>query len=221
MRNGLFLVLLFLAIRLNAQVGVKFQVTYQDRALALNDTLTDSVTQEKIVFKTVKFYISNPELVNGNQVICSDPKPFHLLDLEFPESLSWNLPCAKTGFSAFRFGFGIDSLTNVSGAFGDDLDPVNGMYWAWQSGYINCKLEGYASFSTARDHVFEYHLGGYSGIQKAYQTVVFPVGKTNQLTVLLDLEAFIRQVDMQHLSHLMSPSETAAKLALVLSQSFE
>lgn len=23
-----------------------------------------------------------------------------------------------------------------------DLDPLNGMYWAWNSGYINMKIEG-------------------------------------------------------------------------------
>lgn len=215
-----FLLWLF-SYQLNAQVEVTFQLMYHNRICTLNDTVTDSVLQEKIVFKTVKFYISDPELINGEQVVCSDPKRFHLIDLERPESMTWTIPCTADHFSAFRFGFGIDSLTNVSGAFGDDLDPVNGMYWAWQSGYINCKLEGYASFSPAKDHAFEYHLGGYSGVQKSFYTVVFPAGKAAKLVVPLDLEAFFRQVDAAKLSHLMSPSEMAAKLSFVLSQSFE
>lgn len=221
MRTALLVWFLYFSFGGYAQTEVVFQVRYRQEVFALNDTIRDSVTHEKIVFKTVRFYISNPELIQGEERRCPDPKSVHLIDLERPESQSWIIPCTGNDFAAFRFGFGIDSVTNVSGAFGDDLDPVNGMYWAWQSGYINCKLEGYASFSTARDHSFEYHLGGYSGKQKGYQTVVFPVGKTDRLVVPFDLEAFIHQVRMQKLSHLMSPSETAAKLALVLSQSFE
>jgi len=36
----------------------------------------------------------------------------------------------------------VDSLANVSGAMSNDLDATKGMYWSWQSGFINLKIEG-------------------------------------------------------------------------------
>jgi hypothetical protein len=35
------------------------------------------------------------------------------------------------------------------------------MYWAWNSGYINVKIEGASSFVSNDDHKFEFHIGGY------------------------------------------------------------
>jgi len=59
---------------------------------------------------------------------------------------------------------GTDSITNVSGALDGDLDPIKGMYWAWNSGCINFKLEGTRVIS-GKKTPFEYHIGGYNGPQ--------------------------------------------------------
>ena len=46
-----------------------------------------------------------------------------------------------------------------------DLDPVHGMYWTWQSGYIQFKLEGLLRDS-AGERKLELHLGGFEGENK-------------------------------------------------------
>ena len=74
------------------------------------------------------------------------------LCLEIPED---------TEFDAIQFNLGIDSLTNVSGALGGDLDPTKGMYWTWQNGYVNFKLQGTSDLCNNPKNEFEFHLGGY------------------------------------------------------------
>lgn len=69
------------------------------------------------------------------------------------------LPAPK--YNAIEFIVGVDSLHNCSGAQSGALDPVNAMFWAWNTGYIFLKLEGRTSFSKSPGHFFEYHIGGY------------------------------------------------------------
>src|SRR5690606_16379169 len=57
-----------------------------------------------------------------------------------------------------------DDLKNLTGA----LDPGgsmadDGMYWAWNSGYIFVKLEGSSSFGNPVNDKFYYHIGLYGG----------------------------------------------------------
>ena len=56
---------------------------------------------------------------------------------------------------------GVDSLHNCSGAQSGVLDPINGMFWTWNTGYIFMKLEGKSPASKSPGHIFEYHIGGY------------------------------------------------------------
>jgi hypothetical protein len=62
-----------------------------------------------------------------------DENDSNALCLEIPDDIE---------FDAIQFNLGLDSLTNVSGALGGDLDPTKGMYWTWQNGYVNFKLQG-------------------------------------------------------------------------------
>jgi len=41
------------------------------------------------------------------------------------------------------------------------LDPVKGMFWAWNTGYIFLKLEGKSTYSKSPSNIFEYHIGGF------------------------------------------------------------
>ncbi|AEA44799.1 MbnP family protein [Fluviicola taffensis] len=222
MRIGLVIVLWISSFNLNAQVKVEFQLCYKEQLVHLNDTIINPLTQDEWVLNTFKFYVSDFEILNEKQEsISSDLTRFHLVDFENTQSTSWNLKDKQNNREVIRFGFGIDSLTNVSGAFGGGLDPVNGMYWTWQSGYINCKIEGYSSKSGAKDHSFEYHLGGYSGKQNAFRTILLPVKTADSLVVQLDLEHFLNSTNFQEVHHIMSPSQSSLNFVELLSKSFK
>lgn len=70
-----------------------------------------------------------------------------------------DIPAAS--YTSINFIVGVDSLYNCSGAQSGALDPVNGMFWAWNTGYIFLKLEGKSPASINPGHIFEYHIGGY------------------------------------------------------------
>lgn len=64
-------------------------------------------------------------------------------------------------YTSISFILGVDSIHNCSGAQSGALDPLNAMFWAWNTGYIFLKLEGNSSFSKSPGGMFEYHIGGY------------------------------------------------------------
>ncbi|MEO6302783.1 MAG: MbnP family protein, partial [Bacteroidia bacterium] len=77
----------------------------------------------------------------------------------------------------------VDSFHNCSGAQSGALDPVNAMYWAWNTGYIFLKLEGASKFSKSPGNFFEYHIGGYKQPNNNIRKVSFtfdPPIKTEQ-----------------------------------------
>jgi hypothetical protein len=96
---------------------------------------------------------------------------------------------------------------------GDDLDPVNGMYWAWQSGYINFKLEGKSKICNTRNNVFQFHIGGYMHPNATVQTVFLNVKNPNKTEINIDIEKFLNAIDLRTTNEIMSPGEKAATLA--------
>ncbi len=124
-------------------------------------------------------------------------------------------------FDEIKFGLGIDSLTNVSGAMGGALDPAQGMYWTWQSGYINVKVEGKSSRCTSRNNEFIFHLGGYQHPFNAFQYVVLNTRETTNIYIPVDLKYFIESTDLSLLNHIMSPGIEAMDMSEKFSASFK
>ncbi len=63
---------------------------------------------------------------------------------------------------SLTFLLGVDSMQHEKGIMDNGLSPANGMYWAWQSGYIFVKWEGYVMKESEKVmQPFTYHLGGF------------------------------------------------------------
>lgn len=69
--------------------------------------------------------------------------------------------------------FGVDSLLQVSGVQSGALDPLKGMYWTWQTGYIQFKMEGILSKDTLGEGLIpiQLHLGGFQGESNCQQRI--------------------------------------------------
>ena len=99
------------------------------------------------------------------------------------------------------------------------LDPINGMYWTWQSGYINCKLEGKFIFASRTELKFEYHLGGYSAPFASLHHITIPTpstATTKQLT--FDLKQFFLGIDATNQKNILSPGTDAVHLLTLLAE---
>lgn len=123
-------------------------------------------------------------------------------------------------YDTIKFHLGIDSLTNVSGAVGGDLDPTKGMYWSWQSGYINFKLEGNSPLCNTRNHEFQFHLGGYSAPFASMQTVYLPLTAKQKANILFDVQKLLSAIDLSVQQSIMIPGGDAVALSRLVASSF-
>ena len=83
------------------------------------------------------------------------------------------------------------------------------MYWTWQSGYINFKLEGTSSLCPARKNKFYWHIGGYS---PPYNTLRQVSLKTNG-KVSIQLDKLFEEIDISEEYQIMSPNDNAVQIA--------
>ena len=171
--------------------------------------------------EALRFYISGIEFWEDEKTVWKEDSGFHLIDLSVTKSLKIVLNCNEAAkFNKIKFNLGIDSITNVSGAMGGDLDPARGMYWTWQSGYINVKFEGKSNRCKSRNHEFQYHLGGYQYPDNALRTAVLEAGQTSGAVIILDIKQFISETDLASPDHIMSPGMPAMELSDKLIKAF-
>ena len=175
-----------------------------------------------LVFDVFRFYISNIQLHQKGKIIFREKNSFHLIDFSEKGKMKIHLGLSKNTLQAdsISLQLGIDSATNISGVHGGDLDPTNGMYWAWQSGYINMKIEGRTHFENESDSTFQYHLGGYAAPFSALQHLQFAIPKNKILNISIDLFPFMEQLHGTRPARIMSPGNKAVQLSAFMATLF-
>ena len=199
---------------------INFAPTFLSNQLKLNQYY--KINQEdSIQITSFKFYVSNIELVNEDKIVWRVNQGFYLIDLETENSQKINCLVPKNiQFDKISFDLGIDSLTNVSGALGGALDPTQGMYWTWQSGYINLKLEGNFIQSMNAKNDFVFHLGGYQSPFNTIQKISFQTKKQSTYQIGIELNNLISEVDLQETKSIMSPRKEAIEMAVKATKMF-
>lgn len=206
-----------------------FVLLAQQNNLIFKPTFSNQTLQPDVYYKlkaidsvkvtSFKFYISQLELINDSKSVWKEKASYHLVDAFDEKSLMLSIP-SNISFIKIKFQIGIDSLTNVSGAMGGDLDPTKGMYWTWQSGYINFKLEGNSNLCKTRHNEFQFHLGGYQQPFKCLQTIFVQVKSKGNVVLNMDVAKFFEHLSLSQLNHIMSPSKEAVELSEKISETF-
>ncbi|MEZ4684922.1 MAG: MbnP family protein [Bacteroidia bacterium] len=198
----------------------RFDVIQNGKPLAIAEQ-TGNKPCEGLEIEELKMYISGLELLKGDLPVFSESNSYHLLDAADTGSLGWQLSIpAGIAFDRIRFHVGVDSLTNVSGAFGGDLDPTRGMYWTWQSGYINFKLEGRAESCPARHNRFQFHIGGYMAPYASLQTVSLDITNREKINIDLSVDEIFNQINIGESYQIMSPGEQSLAFASLIPSIF-
>jgi hypothetical protein len=181
--------------------------------------LNDSST---VTFTKFSFYISSICFFDGNKKVYEELNSYHLINLLNNDTLHCVLP-KNLVFTSIKFHIGVDSTTSVNGAMDGDLDPTKGMYWTWQSGYINIMLEGHCSKCATRKNEFFHHIGGYQYPTNALQTLSLPINSTEfeSVEVQFNLSQWMSLVDIAKNPNIMSPSPEAKKMSLIFSECLE
>ncbi len=199
----------------------RFVPTFNKEEVQLGQSYFLESLNDSVLFETLKFYVSKPENVEGKTLTYNASPKYQLIDLEKPASLEMQVLLPQnSNFNTFRFLLGVDSITNMAGAQGGDLDPTKGMYWSWQSGYINLRLEGKSKSCPARKNVFQYHLGGYQAPFNSAQVVELKTGATKEMVINMPLDELLTKVDITKNFEIMSPGEKAMEFSQVLTTIF-
>ncbi|MFN8416484.1 MAG: MbnP family protein [Cytophagaceae bacterium] len=133
---------------------------------------------DSIGISTFRYYISNIKFKKADGTTFTEQESYHLIDLD-PSNLTTGIDVSGIpvgDYVTVEFMVGVDSTRNVSGAQSGALATTNGMFWSWNSGYIFLKCEGnYKTEDEVTSGSFVYHVGGFSGTNKALQTITLNV----------------------------------------------
>jgi hypothetical protein len=201
------------------KITIHYTPIFGTSPFKLIDTAYTLNNGDSIRFTTLKFYISSLELINNNTTVFKERNSFHLIDKSEKNSSSYSLfvPKALT-FTSIRFNIGIDSAINIAGALGGDLDPLKGMYWTWQNGYINWKIEGTSPRVPIKNHSFQFHLGGYQFPFNSIQKVQLPINNQKSIDIVFDIKMLMDTLPLATQFRIMSPTAEAVLLSKYLSK---
>lgn len=228
-QNLLFILfLVFVACNKEKQeqgtLRLSFKSVVNGAPLNLNTSSYTNAAGEAFTVSTFKYYISNITLTKLDGSELKLPDAYYLIDESKPASQSILIPAPRGGYKGFSFLLGVDSVRNVSGAQTGALDPVNGMFWSWNSGYIMAKMEGTSPASAAAGQSLTFHIGGFKGAFNAVRQikmgsiVQLDVGPDRQpeITLAADLYTWFNYpnlVKFQQTSTIHVPGEDAWKVS--------
>jgi hypothetical protein len=173
----------------DAKTTVRFKNWVGDKELKLFDETYINNFGEPFVISKFRYYVSHVSFVDGTNKEISLPDNYYLINEDDSLSKIIQLPSAEV--KSLSFLIGVDSIKNISGVQTGSLDPMNGMYWTWNSGYVFAKLEGQSDSSHAPAHSFTWDVGGFrqreNALRKIKLTVPARQSSTDNIIVNVDV----------------------------------
>jgi len=145
--------------------------------LQLQQEYTNSF-DEKFSINRFKYYVSNIQI--NNQNVNEFVNKYYLIDEADSSTKTISFSTHFNEITSISFVLGVDSIKNVSGVQTGVLDPINGMFWTWNSGYIMAKLEGVSTSAKVAGNLFSHHVGGYKWNENTVRKITLSIPKINQ-----------------------------------------
>ncbi len=160
-------------------VKITFVNKVNGNSIGLNTKVHTNPSGEIYTITKLKYYITNVTAQFSGMAPLVEKDSYHLIDESNTSSLSFSFSGKADTYQAISFLLGVDSTRNVSGAQTGALDPLNDMFWTWNSGYIMAKMEGTSPSSAQVNNKIEYHIGGFSGSNSVLKNFILamPAGK--------------------------------------------
>ncbi|WP_051295882.1 MbnP family protein [Eisenibacter elegans] len=156
------------------KITLKFDNVVGTQDLQLNNRTYTNAAGEEFTVSMLNYFISNVVLIkeDGSEYIVPQADSYFLVKEEDAASQRVTIDNVPAGnYTGVRFKIGVDSLRSTmppaqrTGAL-DVGGSAQGMYWAWNSGYIFFKFEGTSPQAPAGNDGqkrFRYHIGGFGG----------------------------------------------------------
>jgi hypothetical protein len=172
------------------KVIIRFENIANGKKIIFNDSIYENAFGEKYTVSKLKYYVSNICLLTKGALEID--KTIYLID-----AVKENTIIKKDGRKIVGISFllGVDSALHCSGAQSGALDPLNDMFWTWNNGYVNFKLEGKSASSVADNNRIEQHIGGYKSEYKTMREIVLSINekyflKKNSITIQMNLDKY-------------------------------
>ena len=218
MKVSFYLFFLSFVYSLNCYGQLSIIPTWNKKALELEHVYLNQ-NNDSISFSTLKIYFSDfrfKDKISG-RITSIDTLIFY--DLADSSTHSFFNDLNLSNYECVAFTLGLDSSKNVSGELENAYDPLLGMYWAWNTGYINLKIMGESSAVPTNSHEFEFHLGGYRSPFATAQTIQIDL---NDQYIYFDLEKlFSESINLTKNHHIMMPCKDAFLISQGLSACFK
>lgn len=227
MKIVLFITLSCIAPVLQAQdasVCFHFLHAANDKKI-VKDAVYFTPSGESYTLSKLKYYLSTISLSGTSQPF--ESSSYQLIDAFQQDSFC--IAVQSGTYTSVQWLLGIDSLHNCSGAQDGVLDPLNDMFWTWNSGYVFFKLEGTSPSSTADRHRMEHHLGGYKNGQQIAKNICLPLpdslillpNQKKHLFITVNLDKYWGNNKLSNNAVCTSPGEQAKQLAKAISELFK
>lgn len=201
-------------------VTIHFKNQVGSKLLYLDSTYTNP-HGEAFTVRIFRYYISHLYVLSNKGKTYMPSDAYFLVDEGKQASKTITLWVPFPIIQSIGFTIGVDSSRNVSGVQTGALDPANGMFWTWNSGYIMAKLEGSSPVSKAPQNGFTYHIGGFRNGENAARRLSLVLPKTISATkdtviIKADVNAWFNGVHPLKIADqpsIMTPGPQAMQIA--------
>ena len=218
MKVSFYLFFLSFVYFLNCYSQLSIIPTWNKKPLELQHVYLNQ-NNDSISFSTLKIYFSDfrfKDKISG-RIRSIDTLIFY--DLSDSSTHSFFNDLNLSNYESVAFTLGLDSSKNVSGELENAYDPLLGMYWAWNTGYINLKIMGESSAVPTNSHEFEFHLGGYRSPFATAQTIQIDL---NDQYIYFEVEKlFSENINLTKNHHIMLPCKDAFLISQGISACFK
>jgi hypothetical protein len=167
-----------------------------DKTFKINDSTQIKLTQ-------FKFYLVAKNQYTKPSIFLVDAADTNLFSLQN---------------SVATIQLGIDPELQMASDFKGALDPINGMYWTWNSGYIQLKCTGdLISMATKQEKHFELHLGG----MQAPWICMYPLSGTGH-EIVFDVAIWLTSIyqNQSGIPTIMQPSAMSVAIFNFVKEAF-
>ena len=199
-------------------VSLNFIPMWQGNTVSADSVFSIGNSGDSLRISTLRFYVYNIQCESENRIVWSSGDEHFLIDVFEKDGtgILTKVP-TKSTVDHLSFTIGVDSTLQTTGAHSGELAPIQGMYWSWQSGYINWKLET-EIIHAGQSNAIQWHVGGYRAPYQTQRTVRLKVmDDADSIQCGVQLDTLLRDWRVIAPAEVMSPSDKA----MVLSDRFK
>jgi len=171
-------------------LAIEFFHVVGDQPLEFSTKIYSNPYREPFSVEQYKYYISDIRVTGDDAIPQTIFKDTHLVDAADSSTCILHLTTSIDKLRSITFRVGVDSSANTAGVQTGDLDPMLGMFWTWNTGYVYARLQGLSDSARVPAHRFTWDVGGYRAASNALREITIQIQNPknrNHITILADL----------------------------------